>query len=129
MTERFFPFERRSHTRFTVPAARVEIVPVGAQTIPSPQATLVDLSIGGLSFACAAPIELGASFRFTLYLPDHEPMHLLGKVKWRGRGPKTAGYVYGVEFARYGTAPGENPLEYEKALLALESSILEPKAE
>ena len=96
---------------------------------PPKQAALVDLSVGGLSFACDGPIELGQHFRFDLYLPNHEVMRLLGRIKWRGRGPNTPGYVHGVEFARYGTAPGENHLEHEKALLALEASLIEHEVE
>lgn len=132
MPERFFPFERRSHLRFSVPGSRVELVPVDPSADPSlspKQVALVDVSVGGLSFGCAERIELGARFRFILHLPDHEPMHLLGQVKWRGRGPKTPGDVYGVEFAPYGTAPGENAPECEKTLQALELSALYPKVE
>ncbi|NOZ24213.1 MAG: PilZ domain-containing protein [Planctomycetes bacterium] len=132
MTERFFPFERRSHLRFKVPGARMDLLPVDPRTSApnTPQgASLIDLSVGGLSFACRDPIQLGELFRFSLSLPGHEPIRLLGRVKWRGRGPNTPGYVHGVEFARYGTRPGENRPEHEKVLLAFEGTVLEPEAE
>ena len=132
MNERFYPFERRSRPRFRIEGATVELTSADSEAGASKgprTADVVDLSVCGLSFSLVDAIPLGARLAFVLHIPDHEPMQLVGRIKWRGRGPSAPGYVYGVEFARYGAKPGYNSPSIEKELLVLEADVLEHQTE
>ena len=132
MTERFYPYERRSRPRFHVNGTTVEFAPAdrkAGKTHDPRKAAVLNISVNGLSFSLDEPVTLGACLSLILHIPGREPMQLVGRVKWRGRGPKISAYVHGVEFARYGTGPGENDPKIERDLKLIEVKLLGQKAE
>lgn len=131
MSKMPYRFERRSHRRFKVEGATVDFAPADLKA-GSPKGVqgseVVNISVGGLSFLFAEELALGMRLSLVIRIPDREPMRLIGRVKWRGQGPRIAGHIYGVEFSRYGTGPGQNDPRVEAELTALEILRLGPES-
>lgn len=117
--------DKRSCHRFEVPEATAKYKKRGLLVFVralSKAFPVINLSKGGVSFACEEPLSKGQNVVVELLMPNHEPMVFHAEVRWQARSRQTGGMAIGVAFVPFGERSGLNPLENLEALRELDAT-------
>ena len=108
--------EQRTCRRFAVPHGQVVVLIEGYERAHP----LVNLSRGGVAFACTDRLSHVDDVAVMVLVPREPPLQLRGRVRWQGAPAPGMDTLVGVEFKPFGRGEGWNPPETLQALCALE---------
>ena len=116
--------EKRRCRRFEIPGGKGRYRKTGllvfvrgfSKTYP-----VVNVSKGGLAFACEEKLGRNKEVIVQLLAPNENPLHLRAQVCWRGRLAGSADLIVGVQFMSFTGRIGHNPLEALDVLRRLDA--------
>lgn len=119
------PVEKRRSRRFQIPGGEVRYKKIGLLTLMkdfSKAYPVLNVSKGGLAFACEEKLRRGKKFMVQLLAPNEIPLNLRSRVRWQGQWAGSSAFrVTGVEFMPFGTCRGWNSLEALDVLRRLDT--------
>ena len=97
------PRERRRFPRvsseFPLRYRRIPVVRPGYE-----EASVEDVSLGGVRFRCADDVRVRSSMLFELMIPGAQPVHTFGRVAWMVERPDRDGFEAGGTFEEQSTS-------------------------
>jgi len=103
--------QKRRTRRFEIPGAKVRYKKIRLlvwNSNLSDAYPVMNMSKGGLAFACEERLGTNGKLLLQLLAPNETPMDLRAQVQWQGRHPYSADKIVGVKFMPFGSRRGWN---------------------
>ena len=116
--------QKRRARRFEIPGAKVRYRKIRLLVLDSNLSdaySVINMSKGGLAFACEKRLSTNRKLLLQLLVPNETPMDLRAQVQWQGRPPYSADKIVGVNFMPFGSHRGWNSHKLLDALRELDA--------